>query len=118
MAYDERLAERVRDAIGPRPALGEIKMFGGLCFTLNGNMCCGIMKDELMVRVAPDEFEKLLEASGTHTMDMMKGRTPVGFIMIEPLALRTAKQLDSWVKRGVTFGASLPPKKAKTKKRK
>ena len=116
MAYDEKLAERIRDAIGNRSALNEIKMFGGLCFTLNGNMCCGVLRDELLVRVPPDEFDTLVKKTGAHPMDLMKsGRTPAGFVMVKPAAIKTAKQLQSWVSRGVSYASDLPPKPPKKK---
>ena len=60
MAYDEGLAQRLREALASRPDVSERKMFGGLCFMLGGNMCCGIVRDELMLRVGPDAYEGVL----------------------------------------------------------
>ena len=64
MAYNEKLAERIRAIVGERPDLTERKMFGGLAFMLNGNMFCGITRDDLMVRVGPDRFEEALASPG------------------------------------------------------
>jgi TfoX/Sxy family transcriptional regulator of competence genes len=115
VAYDEKLAERIRDAIGARRGIGEIKMFGGLCFTLNGNMACGVMKDDMLVRVPPEEFEQQLEAPGARTMDIMRGRTPKGFIIVAASALRTKPKIQKWVGRGLDVAGSLPPKAKKKK---
>ncbi len=110
MAYDEKLADRIRAELGPRKNVDEIKMFGGLCFTLNGNMACGVMKDGLLVRVPTDDFERLLEEPGARTMDMMAGRTPTGFIVVDGGAVSTKPRLQKWVARGVAVATSMPPK--------
>jgi TfoX/Sxy family transcriptional regulator of competence genes len=118
MAYDEHLADRIRKAMGKKSNLREIKMFGGLCFTLNGNMCCGVLRDELLVRVPPEEFETFVAKAGAHPMDMMRsGRTPAGFVMVKPSSLKTERQLADWVARGVTFASQLPAKTPKKKSR-
>ena len=123
MAYDEKLADRIREELGARKNVDEIKMFGGLCFTLNGNMACGVMKDGLLVRVPVDEFEQLLKQPGAHTMDMMAGRTPKGFIVVDGVAVSTKPKLRKWVARGVAVATAMPPKakrrgKAKVNKKK
>ena len=64
MAYDEKFAARVRRRLVDRPGFSERKMFGGLCFLLNGHMCCGINGDDLMLRVHPDDYESTLERPG------------------------------------------------------
>jgi len=116
MAYDEKLADRIREAVGGRRGIDEIKMFGGLCFTLNGNMACGVMADGLLVRVPQDEFEKLLKEPGAGTMNMMAGRTPKGFIVVAAPAIGTKPKLQKWVARGMSVAESMPAKKkAKSK---
>ena len=115
MAYDEKLADRIRDAMGARRGIDEIKMFGGLCFTLNGNMACGVMGDGLLVRVQQDQFEQLLKEPGAGTMNMMAGRTPKGFIVVAASAIGTKPKLQKWVARGMNVAESMPPKKAKSK---
>jgi TfoX/Sxy family transcriptional regulator of competence genes len=115
MAYDENLADRIREALGARRGIDEIKMFGGLCFTLNGNMACGVMRDGLLVRVPLDDFEQLLKQPGARTMDMMAGRTPKGFIVVDGSAVSTKPKLQKWVARGVEVAESMPPKAKKKK---
>lgn len=118
MAYDEKLADRIRDALGPQKNVDEIKMFGGLCFTLNGNMAAGVMKNDLLVRVPTDEFDKLLKEPGARTMDIMAGRTPKGFIIVGAKTISTTPALRKWVARGVAVAASMPPKAKKAEKKK
>jgi TfoX/Sxy family transcriptional regulator of competence genes len=113
MAYDEKLAERIRAALGARRDLTETKMFGGIAFMLSGNMAAGVMKDELMVRVAPDEWEKLLKSPGAHTMEMMKGKPAKGFIIVGGAGIDTKTKLGAWVARGATTASSMPPKATK-----
>jgi len=74
MAYDEKLAERVREQLSPTAGISEKKMFGGLCFLLRGNMCCGILKDGLVLRLQPGRAEILLQRPHTHPMDFTGAR--------------------------------------------
>jgi TfoX/Sxy family transcriptional regulator of competence genes len=115
MAYDEKLADRIRDQLRATKNVGEVKMFGGLCYTVNGNMACGVIKDDLLVRVPEDQFAKLLDEPGARTFDIMPGRTPKGFLVVDAKAVSTAPKLKKWVARGVAVATSLTPK-AKGKK--
>ena len=117
MAYDEKLADRVREALGPRKGVDEIKMFGGLCFTVNGNMATGVMKGDLLVRVPEGDFDALLKEPGARTFDVMPGRTPKGFLVVDAKAVSTMPKLKKWVARGVGVAAAMPPKAKKTKKK-
>lgn len=112
MAYDERLADRVRAALDDVPDVTEIKMFGGLCFTVRGNMAIGVSGDDLMVRMAPDDAEAALSEDGTRPMEMT-GRPMKGIVLVGPEAVGTVRRLDRWVDRGVGFASSLPPKSPK-----
>lgn len=109
MAYDEGLATRIRELIGHRRDITEKKMFGGLAFLLNGNMACGVIGDDLMVRIVPGETESALDEPGTRRFDMT-GRPMKGWIVVEADAHAEDGQLRRWVDRGVTYAASLPPK--------
>ena len=109
MAYDEKLAERVRQALGRRKGLTERKMFGGIAFMVGGNMCCGVVKNDLMVRVGPERYEQLLGEPGARPMDFT-GRPMKGMLYVDGSALRNAKTLGTWVRRGADYAASLPPK--------
>lgn len=115
MAYDEKLAERVRAALGDQPELIERKMFGGLAFLLGGHMCCGIVGEDLMVRVGRDGFEQALSKPQARPMDFT-GRPLKGMVYVAPAGLRTARSLRTWVERGTTFVATLPPKKPRPRR--
>ena len=110
MAYDERLADRVRDLLAGDPALTERKMFGGLTFMLNGNMCCGIIADQLMLRLGADLAAQALEQTHVHPMDFT-GRPMTGMVYIAPAGLR-GKALRPWVEQAAAFTRTLPPKHA------
>ena len=109
MAYDEGLAQRVREALSERPDLSERKMFGGLCFMLGGNMCTGIVGEELMLRVGPDSYEDALARPHAREMDFT-GRAMKGFVYVAPEGFETTDGLSSWIDRGLAFVLSLPPK--------
>ena len=109
MAYNEELAERVRRALAPREGLSEKKMFGGIAFMLRGNMVCGIVKDELMVRVGPERYDDALARPHARPMDFT-GRAMKGMVYVTPEGTATDEGLKSWVEQGLGFAASLPPK--------
>ena len=109
MAYDEQLADRVRGVLAQRKDVSEKKMFGGLSFMLSGNMCCGVDKDNLMVRVGPEQHEAALAQPHARPMDFT-GRALKGMVYVDQEGYRTDAALAAWVKRGVDFAASLPAK--------
>ncbi len=109
MAYDEGLAERLREALHEHPGMIEKKMFGGLCFMLNGHMCCGIVKDTLMLRVGPEQYEDALAQPHARKMDFT-GRAMKGMVYVDPAGFTEDEALKSWVQRGLDFVHSLPPK--------
>jgi TfoX/Sxy family transcriptional regulator of competence genes len=108
MAYDERLAERVRKVLCD-PEIKEKKMFGGLAFMVQGNMACGLISDELLIRVGKHNYEKTLAMPHTRKMDFT-GRPMKGFIMIEAEGYEDDKALAKWVKQGLDYARSLPEK--------
>ncbi len=109
MAYDEKLAERVRWALGRRSDVTERKMFGGLVFMLHGNMACGIMKDDLMLRLGPEAAAKALKQKHARPMDFT-GRPMTGMLYVAKEGVRTAKQLHAWLDKAEAFADTLPPK--------
>ena len=109
MPYDEKLAGRVRDALAGRRGVTEKKMFGGLSFLLNGSMCCGVARENLVVRVGPDQYEKALSKPSARPMDFT-GRALQGFVYVSPTGSRTATSLKNWVDMRVDFARSLPKK--------
>jgi hypothetical protein len=109
MAYDEGLAYRVRDIMSEEPGLVEKKMFGGVGFMLNGNMACGVNKEDLIVRVGPDRYEQTVIQPHARPFDFT-GRPMKGWVMVGPDGVAADKDLQNWVTQGITFARSLPPK--------
>ena len=110
MAYNETLADRIRAMVGDGPGLSERKMFGGIAFMLDGNMFCGVTKDELMLRVGPDRFDEALASPGAHLMDFT-GRPMKGMAFVGPEGYQTDEQLRGWLGQTLEYARSLPPKK-------
>lgn len=108
MAYNIQLAERIRSEVAGLPVI-ERKMFGGVGFLIHGNMACGVHKENMIVRVDPDEHEELLKKKHTRVFDIT-GKPMKGWLMVEPEGCKTAKQLAGWVKTGIDFALTLPPK--------
>lgn len=108
MAYNEKLAERIRAEFDGVPYV-EKKMFGGVGFLVHGNMACGVHRDNMIVRVHPDKHEELLKRIHTRVFDIT-GRPMKGWLMVEPDGCRTAKQVSAWVSEGVEFALTLPAK--------
>jgi len=110
MAYDEDLADRIRELIAAQPGVEEKRMFGGLAFLINGNMSVAVSaRGGLMVRVPPDETEKLLAREHVEPM-VMAGRESRGWLRVALDGVKTKRQLQSWVTRGVEYAKSLPTK--------
>jgi TfoX/Sxy family transcriptional regulator of competence genes len=110
MAYDLDLADRIRELLGPIRGVDEKRMFGGLAFLINGNMSVAVSgQGGLMVRVPPDETEKLLARAHVSPM-VMAGRETRGWIRVDADGLKTTRQLTSWVTRGADYARSLRPK--------
>jgi TfoX/Sxy family transcriptional regulator of competence genes len=109
MAYDEELAERLRNAVEDQPHISERKMFGGLCFLLRGNMCLGVVREELMVRVGPLAYEESLLQPHAREMDFT-GRPLKGMVYVSAEGLESDDDLLEWVRRGTDFARALPAK--------
>jgi TfoX/Sxy family transcriptional regulator of competence genes len=109
MAYDEGLAQRLREIVEEEPGIAEKKMFGGLCFLVSGNMCFGVVGEELMVRVGPDAYQGCLGEPHAREMDFT-GRAMKGMVYVGTEGFESDKGLGAWVKRGVEFASSMPPK--------
>jgi TfoX N-terminal domain len=110
MAYDERLAERVRELLAGEAGVREQPMFGGLSFLVGGNLAVAASsRGGLLVRVGPDAFEDALARPGTSPMEM-GGRRMKGWVFVAPEELGRRSQIAAWVERGVAFARSLPPK--------
>ena len=109
MAFDEILGERIRMLLGDDPDVSERRMFGGLVFMVAGNMACGVIRDDLLVRVGREDYDALVVQPFAGPMQM-GDRTMGGFLVVDGEGVAEDDQLDAWVDRGVTFAVSLPPK--------
>ncbi|OBH51964.1 TfoX/Sxy family protein [Mycobacterium sp. E2479] len=110
MAYDEDLANRIRELLGSEPGVDEKRMFGGLAFLIYGNMSVAVSgQGGLLVRVRREDTDKLIERAHVSPM-VMAGRETRGWLRVEAAGVRTKRQLHSWVNRGVGYARSLPPK--------
>jgi TfoX/Sxy family transcriptional regulator of competence genes len=112
MAYDEKLAARIRERMSELPNVDEKEMMGGLVFMYNGKMCVGIIKDELMCRIDPALHDREVEKYGCRTMDFTK-RPMKGYIMIEEPGMRSQQDFDYWINLALAFN---PKAKASKKK--
>lgn len=109
MAFDEGLAERIRYALKDEPGVTEKKMFGGLCFLVSGNMCCGIVKDTLMVRVGPAQYEECIQLPHARVMDFT-GKALKGMVYVDPEGIAEDKDFQLWIDHCRIFVKTLPPK--------
>ena len=111
VAYDEDLANRVRELVAGEPGLSEQKMFGGLAFLISGNMAVAASgQGGLMLRVDPVHSEELVATTPAYLVEM-RGRLMPGWVRVDIEHLRGTDDLAQWVKRGTTFARSLPPKR-------
>lgn len=108
MAYDEDLADRIRDALADRD-VREQKMFGGLGFMVAGHMTVGVIKDELMARVGAEGEDEALAQPHARLMDFT-GRPMTGFIQVGAAGVATEEQVRTWVGRALSYVTTLPPK--------
>jgi TfoX/Sxy family transcriptional regulator of competence genes len=110
MAYDEDLANRIRELVAGEPGVTEKKMFGGLAFLIGGNMAVSASgQGGILLRVDPEQSDAL--AAKPHAeVAVMRGREMTGWLRIAPEGLKTKRQLEPWVRRGVAYARSLPPK--------
>ncbi|HVZ79773.1 MAG TPA: TfoX/Sxy family protein [bacterium] len=116
MAYDQKLEERMREILKGAKGVTSKKMFGGVCFLLDGKMFVGIVKDELMVRVGPEGHNKAVSQKHARPMDFT-GKPMVGFIYVAPAGLKGKAALSKWIKWGKDYAATLPAKKKKSSSR-
>ncbi len=109
MPYDEALADRIGVILKDQPNVVGKKMFGGIAFMVSGNMCCGVVKDTLMLRVGAENYESLLSQPHAREMDFT-GKSMKGMIYVDPEGLETEEELKTWVERALEFVLSLPAK--------
>ena len=109
MAFDETLAARIRDALARSKGVEERKMFGGICFLLNGNLLVGVWKDSLVARLGPDEGEAVLLEPHVRKFDIT-GKPMRNWVLVEPEGVEDDEQLTAWIERAETFVGRLPAK--------
>ncbi|MBS1689045.1 MAG: TfoX/Sxy family protein [Bacteroidetes bacterium] len=113
MAFDEKLNDRIREALCSHPNVEEKHMFGGTSFMLNGKMCVGVVKDEMMCRIDPDVYEEALQRKGCREMDFT-GKPMKGYVYVNAEGLKAKKDFDYWIGLCVAFNKT--SKAAKKKK--
>jgi TfoX/Sxy family transcriptional regulator of competence genes len=109
MAYDEGLAQRIRELLAGQKALVEKKMFGGVAFMVRGNVACGVSGSDLMLRISPDRTDDALARPHVRPFDLT-GKPMKGWVLVAPAGIESDDDLESWVRQGVAFARSLPAK--------
>jgi TfoX/Sxy family transcriptional regulator of competence genes len=109
MAYDESLADRLRQALSRRRGYTERKMFGGIAFLLNGNVCVGVWKNSLIVRLGPERGTQALREANVRPFDIT-GRAMTGWILVEPAGIADQQDLLDWIDEAQRFVRTLPAK--------
>ena len=114
MAYNENLANRIRERLIHLSNMEEKHMFGGIAFMVDNKMCVGIIKDEMMCRIDPELHEESVEKTGCRTMDFNK-RLMKGYVMIDETGMKSQKEFDFWIELALDFNKKAVASK-KTKK--
>lgn len=114
MSCDEHLVGRVRKMLERTRGTAERRIFGGVCFTVNGNMACGVVSADLMVRIGPDRYADALRQPHVREMDFT-GRAMKGYVFISAPGTKSDSLLKYWIESGVAYVGTLPPKAGKDK---
>ena len=114
MAYNEKLADRIRERLAELPKIEEKEMMGGLTFMVNGKMCVGIIKDEMMCRIDPEIHEMAIEKTGCRTMDFTK-KPMKGWIMVDESGMKSNKDLNYWIELALAYNKRAKSSKSKKK---
>ena len=114
MAYNEKLANRIREQLADLPNIEEKEMMGGLTFMVNEKMCIGIIKDEMMCRIAPEMQDTVIEKTGCRIMDFT-GRPMKGYVMVDDTGMKTQKEFDYWINLCLEFNSKAKSSKKKKK---
>ena len=112
MAYDERLADRIREILVDLPVIEEKQMMGGVAFMVNNKMCVGVIKDEMMARIGPDVFDEALEKQSCRPMDFTK-RPMKGWVFISPEGIERVQELEYWIALALDYNRKVEPYKKK-----
>ncbi len=112
MAFDENLAQRFREILSKTKGITERKMFGGICFMVNGNMIGGVLKEDLIVKVGKENHNKAIADKNARSFNFT-GKPMVGILYVAPEGVKTKAALSKWVAMGLTHAQSLPKKRKK-----
>ncbi len=112
MAYNERLADRIRARLAEIPRVQEKFMFGGVCFMVKGKMCIGIVKDEMMCRIGPEAYETALEKIGCREM-IFTGKPMKGYVYVSEEGMKSKKEFDYWINLCLEFNQEAKSSKKK-----
>jgi TfoX/Sxy family transcriptional regulator of competence genes len=112
MAYDKRLADRIREILVDQLQVEEKEMMGGVAFMVNDKMCVGVIKDEMMARIDPDVYDEALEKHGCRPMDFTK-KPMKGWVFISPEGIDKVKDLEYWIRLALDFNQKAKPSKKK-----
>ena len=116
MSFNANLALRVRKMLCRKTGFSERKMFGGICFMLNGHMCSGVLRDDLIMRVSREDYENSLKQPHTRKFDFT-GKPMKGFVVVTPKGYRSEKSFASWMALGIRCARSMPAKREKKKRK-
>jgi TfoX/Sxy family transcriptional regulator of competence genes len=114
MAFDEKLNNRIREALSDLPKVEEKHMFGGTCYMLNGKMCVGVVKDEMMCRIDPEVYEESLERKGCREM-VFTGKPMKGYVFVSSDGMKSKKDFDHWINLCLAFNSKAKASKKKKK---
>ena len=109
MAYDEGVAQRVRELISDQPGYEEKKMFGGIGFLIHGNMACGVLRKDLIIRVGAEKYTDSLLQPHVELFDIT-GRAMMGWVIVKEPGYRDEQDLQDWTSQGVAYALTLPAK--------
>lgn len=115
MAYNEKLSNRIRESLADLPNIEEKMMFGGVCFMLNGKMCVGVTKDEMMCRIDPEVYQSALEKKGCREM-VFTGRAMNGYVFVSEDGMKSKKEFDYWINLCIEFNSKAKASKKKKSK--
>ena len=114
MAFNEKINDRIREAIADMPNVEEKHMFGGTCFMLNGKMCMGVVQDDMMCRIGPDAYEQALERKGCREM-VFTGKPMKGYVFVSEEGMKSKKDFDYWIDLCIKFNKDAKSSKKKKK---
>lgn len=115
MPFNEKLNDRIREAMATVPTVEEKRMFGGICYMVDGKMCIGVATDEMMCRIGPDAYEQALERHGCREMDFT-GKPMKGYVFVSEEGCKTKRDLDYWIGLCLAYNKQAKPTKKKKAK--